>query len=281
MRGPLESPDLRPPIEPAEPTGPSPVRIFWTGGWDSSYRVLELAISLCQIVQPYYFHDATRSAAPRELHAIESILRDLSARAPEARARIRPLQLIPMVWHLVLDDAFSRSITAIRAHTDLGVQYAYIARECARLNLAEVEMCIHVGDHATDGPPGKFARLFRDRLECVTTRHGLALHRLIPPSAPAGHDAISHLFSPFLFPLHNITKLQTRDRARTLGFESLLHHTWFCHHPRSGRPCGVCNPCRYAIADGFGWRIGLLGHGRRLYRTLRLSLIPPADESRA
>jgi hypothetical protein len=32
--------------------------------------------------------------------------------------------------------------------------------------------------------------------------------------------------------------------------------TWFCHTPaQDGLPCGFCNPCQYAIQDGFAWRI--------------------------
>jgi len=255
---PMVSPTEDRPLRSASSDHPPAVRIFWTGGWDSSYRVLELAITLRKTVQPYYMHDESRRAAPYELRAIDSILDRLAVNHPDARARILPLVRIPMIWHLVPDDSFSQSLAEIRLRGDFGAQYAYIARECTRLDLQEVEMCIHVGDLSGTN----FSELFRDRLELVCEQ-GVTRHRI---KGPADRDGISRLFSRLRFPLHNLTKLQSRDRARALGFERLLHQTWFCHHPRSGRPCGVCNPCRHAIEDGFGWRIGLIGRCRRLFR---------------
>lgn len=245
----------------------APVLVFWTGGWDSTYRVLELALSLRKTVQPAYLHDATRRCARHELHAIHSILERLSATHPDARARIRPLQTIPMTWHLVPDDPFTRDIATIRQHADIGSQYAYIARELHRAGLDAVEMCIHVGP--LSGPRSRFGALFQNRLEPVF-EHGLRRWRV---AGPPDHDPLARLFGRLRFPLHDTTKLQTRERARALGFEPLLHLTWFCHHPRRNRPCGVCNPCRIAIEDGFGWRIGPVGLLRRIARKIAPSAI--------
>jgi hypothetical protein len=246
------------------PQANSPVPIFWTGGWDSTYRVLELALTLRKTVLPIYLHDDTRRCAKHELRAIHSVLDRLTHAHPEARARILPLRTIPMTWHLVPDDPFSRDLMTIRAHTEIGAQYAYIAREMHRAGLDAVEMCVHVGPRASSGPHSHFANLFAGRLEPVR-EHGLLRWRL---ARPTDHDPLSRLFGRLRFPLHDITKRQTRERARALGFEPLLHLTWFCHHPRQNRPCGVCNPCQVTLKDGFGWRIGPVGHCRRIARKL-------------
>lgn len=46
-------------------------------------------------------------------------------------------------------------------------------------------------------------------------------------------------------------------------WEEILEKTWFCHHPishpfKKGVPCGICNPCKVAIEEGFGHKIPLL-----------------------
>lgn len=44
------------------------------------------------------------------------------------------------------------------------------------------------------------------------------------------------------------------DQFVQLGFEEALKKTWFCFTPINDKPCGSCNPCLTAIADGMQWR---------------------------
>ena len=39
-----------------------PINLFWTGGWDSTYRLLYLLIVEKKYVQPYYIIDLTRKS---------------------------------------------------------------------------------------------------------------------------------------------------------------------------------------------------------------------------
>jgi hypothetical protein len=43
--------------------------------------------------------------------------------------------------------------------------------------------------------------------------------------------------------------------------------TWFCHSPILGQPCGRCNPCKDALAEGLAWRVPIIG---RLLGVLRM-----------
>jgi hypothetical protein len=47
--------------------------VLWTGGWDSTFRVLELAITKKEVVQPHYILDNERASTPQELQAMEQI----------------------------------------------------------------------------------------------------------------------------------------------------------------------------------------------------------------
>lgn len=254
------------------PADSSPaVNILWTGGWDSSYRVLHLAIVERVHVAPIYFRSPWRQTTKHELDAIRNILASLEKTRPEAAARIRPLRVFDMENNLDPADPFVADHNQLRRNVRIGAQYALIARELHKLGLDEMEMCIHLGGQPAR--PDELRSLFDKRLE-RTRVHGVEHWNLSPSPTP---DAVSRIFSRCRFPLYDVTKLQTRELARRHGFEPLLHLTWFCHHPRSARPCGVCTPCRQTVADGFGWRVGLVGHLRAWAREKlpATSPIPP------
>ncbi len=66
------------------------VRMFWTGGWDSTYRLLYLVLVKKQPVQPYYIIDPDRASFPTEIRAMVRIKEMIFERCPEARMLIRP-----------------------------------------------------------------------------------------------------------------------------------------------------------------------------------------------
>lgn len=64
------------------------------------------------------------------------------------------------------------------------------------------------------------------------------------------------LFSPFSFPIIDVTKEDMRIRARRGGYLEALEKSWFCHSPRpNGTPCGTCKPCLISIRQGMGYRV--------------------------
>ena len=50
-----------------------PINLFWTGGWDSTFRLLQLIIVFRKRVQPYYIIDTTRKSVQNEKQAINKI----------------------------------------------------------------------------------------------------------------------------------------------------------------------------------------------------------------
>ena len=47
-----------------------PINLFWTGGWDSTFRLLQLIIVFRKRVQPYYIIDTTRKSVQNEKQAM-------------------------------------------------------------------------------------------------------------------------------------------------------------------------------------------------------------------
>lgn len=48
-------------------------RVLWTGGWDSTYRVLDLVINKKRNIQPYYVLDERRKSTNMEIKTMEII----------------------------------------------------------------------------------------------------------------------------------------------------------------------------------------------------------------
>ena len=71
---------------------PRIVNILWTGGLDSSFRVIELS-QMEVIIQPYYIIDPVRSSLHYELKAIETIS-NIIRKHPKTKAQLLNLKKI-------------------------------------------------------------------------------------------------------------------------------------------------------------------------------------------
>lgn len=227
-----------------DPASFAPVNLLWTGGWDSSFRLLQLLLLHRRKVVPWYLVDETRASSRNELLAMQRIRERLFQEHPHTRSLLAPLRR-----HDVAEIAPDPEITAAHAtlasERFLGNQYDWLARFCKQQGIERAELAagyvggrIHAALHA-------FVTSFRDG-DHDSYRVGPE-HRGTPQHL---------LFGAFSFPLFELDKLGTARIAADHGWLDLLDLTCFCHKPRDdGAPCGCCNPCLYAVDEGFGWRI--------------------------
>ena len=61
----------------------TPVQILWTGGWDSTFRLLQLLLELKLEVIPHYVIDDTRESAPTVILPF-TVFKRPSTRAPSS-----------------------------------------------------------------------------------------------------------------------------------------------------------------------------------------------------
>jgi hypothetical protein len=222
----------------------SGIRLLWTAGWDSTYRLLDALLVRGKAVQPYYLVDPGRPSTPNELRAMEQIAIAIAARDRAAAARLaRPV--VTSVADLRPDDRTTARFERLRARSHLGGQYDWLARFAAQHGLDDLELAIHRDDKAA---------AFLQQHVVREAGRGDPYHRL--RDAPPDDDL--RIFERFRFPVFDMTKRDMQRAARLGGFEGLMELTWFCHIPTAdGRPCGRCNPCRYTIEEGLAWRIPL------------------------
>lgn len=223
----------------------SAVPLLWTGGWDSTFRLLSLLLIEQRVVQPYYVIDRLkyRPAVPAEQEAMRKIRELITSRSPAAASRLLPTIECPVgeiAPNREIEQHYERCL-----HTGfIGGQYEWLARYCIEHGIDAMELSIHRDDKARE--------MLEDLIDPSRTR-------LDPRFAG---DSRYELFKRFRFPLFDKTKEQMRLEARQAGFEDAMKLTWFCHRPRNGAPCGTCNPCIYTIEEGLGDRVPLAGRIR-------------------
>lgn len=217
------------------------VPVLWTGGWDSTFRVCQLALIERRPVQPHYFL-LPRPSTGVEIQTIRRLKRMIGELDADARRIIRP------TIYTDFEDAdrageapYAAAVQRFKEVAHFGGQYSKLAFLAAQRDLRAVELSIHHDDFAT--------RMIADHLEQGADGRW-SLRADAPPD-------VKLLFERFTFPLIDQTKVAMQEISRANGFEPILQETWFCHLPKGREPCGGCRPCLYARAEGMAWRVPL------------------------
>jgi hypothetical protein len=221
------------------------VKLLWTGGWDSSFRLLQLLLIEQRPVQPIYVIDTGRNSIRHELRSMEAIRAGVLERLPD------PSCLAPTLIYLATDFPPTPEnvelAACIRRRVPFGTQYTWLTGPAEALGWSGVELCGEAGttpwEHEIFAGPG----VLNDTPE-------------------------SRLFKYWAFPLVETTKEQMRDIAREHGFLDLLIQRWSCFDPLLGRACGRCHPCSIALHDGMDFAPSAAVSARRTARRLRRAL---------
>ena len=229
-----------------------PVDVLWTGGWDSTYRVLDLALVQGRPVRPHYLIDPARASTAAEIGAI----RKIKERAERRGARIGRLR-VTAIFDVPEDAEVTAAHRRLRTQGHLGGQYDWLSRYARSLATNEGP------DVGRDAPALELSVHRDDKAEAFLRGHVV---RESDGSWTLGPDAppdLQSVFGPLRFPLLDLTKEGMAAAADEAGFADLLELTWFCFDPRGGQPCGVCLPCRYTNEEAMGRRLPPSAHARR------------------
>lgn len=208
------------------------ISVLWTGGWDSTFRVLQLAEETEHIIQPYYVFDFNRPSASVELRTVRKLRSLIIDRYLADPTRLRePIILnrdgAPDLPHL------HEAHREIVSHIRLGKQYIWLAALLEAEDLDAVEISIK---------NGHLAPLFRP-FATPDTSMELDRYRLENTGA-----AVPTLFRRFAFPLLDWTYDEVKNYATMKGWDPILDRTWFCSSPLFDMlPCGTCTPCVQAM----------------------------------
>lgn len=249
--------------------GETCTHLLWTGGWDSTYRLLELLLVHRVAVEPHYLRDPTRASTPIELATMARIADRVRAAYPHACALLRPMR-ITSVARVAEDAEIDQALREVREHTFIGSQYAWLPAYCKHSGIEDMELGVHVDD--------KVQAIVRPFAEPFDHPGG---YRSMRVDARHAATAEYRLFRYFSFPLFHIDKVGIDREASARGWDALMDMTWFCHSPVRGRPCGTCPPCVYTIEEGLARRVPLSRRAVSLvYRRFALPLRAPLRQLR-
>ncbi|MFC7295627.1 7-cyano-7-deazaguanine synthase [Marinobacter aromaticivorans] len=206
---------------------PATVHLLWTGGWDSTYRLLYLLREGKQ-VQPHYIIDPHRPSSRHELRAMEAISECINKETEKLSGTLLPTEISEKAAS-VRSNEIEEAYNAIIKKMYIGDQYMWLADYCETRGIEGMELGV-------ENIPGNN----------VTKAVNLVEY------------PYSKIFGKFRFPILSTNKLEMKEWSEATGTLSIMELTWFCHKPTAGaEPCGRCGPCEAAIKEGMGYRFPL------------------------
>lgn len=231
-----------------------PLNIFWTGGWDSTFHLLDLVTTRELKVQPHYIIDEDRRSLQAEIGAIRKLKQLTFKLNPQASELILPT-LFTAKSDLIIDQATHDAFSRVKAgFSSLGTQYAWLTQYCIDHEIDNMRVCIEKSISFNDAGPVHIEKLLWDESEQVDDLGKAAFKA----KRVAGNEAFFYMFGRYLLPLLDTTKPEMMKMAEQRGWSKIMAKTWFCHWPtRRGKPCGRCNPCLFVASEGMAWRLPL------------------------
>jgi len=225
-------------------------KLLWSGGLDSTFRLLQLVLEEKSQVQPYYLMDETRPSTLMELRTMRAIKTKIIGPYPEAEKLILPT-IFYAVSDVAANDEVSKKFHELQKIRHIGTQYDWLARYCESQQLFGLELgVIKKGEVSAYGE--SLSMSFKP-LVIETEKNLFAFDKT---KIKTENDQLYfEIFKYYHFPILHLSKKEMVAYAQERGWSNLMELTWFCHKPKNNKPCGKCNPCRTAISEGLGDKI--------------------------
>lgn len=261
-----EQPDL-PSVEDRSNTDLESVYyIFWTGGYDSTFRLCEMLLDEGKIVQPIYVSFAldndceteetcnklwVRRNRKQEKKAMLTIRKALQKLDPIASERLLPTRFVTQD---INDKAYTKWFENEFHNANLWPkkrkkhQYLGLAKWAA-YHKTHVDVGV-LGIH-NQSTLANFLKQHLTQIHCMQPHGQNPMSGTIAPPAGINYQIMikDHPLRYLRFPLWGRTKKELLDRSRVRGYDHILHLTWSCWFPsaQTGQPCGKCPMCRERI----------------------------------
>ena len=156
------------------------------------------------------------------------------------------------------NERISEAYGRLAEEFSLGYQYELFALLCEGLGM-RAECAVE------DSPRSKAKSAIDAQCLLVPCDQDPCGHGRFRVVSKGGSSDAETVFGRLDFGMLDVSKAEAKRVAQELGWMPIMHRTWFCHAPVNGKPCGTCNPCKDAMAEGMRWRMPL--SARLRYRT--------------
>ena len=213
--------------------------VLWTGGWDSTFRIIQL-YSRGLILQPIYVIDSGRPSTQKEIETMHLITEQIHAKFNVPNGKILPVKLIQK--DTIPSNLYLKLIyKLIKRNRRIGKQYYWLA--CLAREYEGLEQGFHKED--------RDQLIYLDELSEIKDETSGRNWEVNPKKM----DFLRcQIFKNIRFPLAYISKMEMKNYAEEHGFLDIMNNTWFCHSSNE-KPCGKCAPCKQYVIDGFGFKL--------------------------
>ena len=229
--------------------------LYWTGGFDSTFRLCEMLINEKKIVQPIYValvldNDCQseetcnklwlRRNRNEEKLAMKNIINKLKEKFPNLKDNILP---VITVNEPISDDVFNYNYEKLFYSKNLWPkkrkkhQYLFLSKYAFyyKTNIDIGVLGIH--------EKSKLARFLRINL------HKINDNVIEPSSINYKIQIKNHPLTYLQFPLFGRTKADLLEKAKKYDYDDILKITWSCWFPNHGKPCNKCPMCKERIVE--------------------------------
>ena len=233
------------------------VTLLWSGGWDGTFRLLQLAENDIKI-QPIYVIDSERRSNANEIDAMHKIIKQISKNRM-FKAEICDIVYYKVEW--ILENCQdSENFKYLREKYKIGAQYEWFSLLCKKLHTKMESSVVHqyhgkVEDAIRE--EGILALIENDFLD--------GRFHVLPKN---GIKTVYTVFENIILPVINLSKEDEWNIAKEKGWMDIMELSWFCHSPINGKPCGLCGPCDDAMNTGMEWRMPKEAKNRYKHRKL-------------
>lgn len=221
--------------------------LYWTGGYDSTFRLIEMLVDENKVVQPIYValvldNDCQteesctklwlRRNRKEEYTAMESIVAKIKEKYPHLEERL--LKTIIVDEHIT-DDTFNFNYEKLFYSKNLWPkkrkthQYLFLSKY-AYYHKKAIDIGV-LGIHEKS----LLAKFLKKKL--VKTDDNFII------------KIKNHPLTYLRFPLFGRTKEILLEKAQVNGYDDILKLTWSCWFPKDGKPCEKCPMCKERIVE--------------------------------
>ena len=253
--------------------------IFWTGGFDSTFRIVQLS-RLPIKLQPVYCTGVAsdiRKSEFYELRAIKQISALLRTK-PETKAEILPLKIVYSASNppIEKDDEFIYEELPHNHAVAKAFRRIYISMMAPRrdqlatgrgvLNAVNLDLYIDsqyqwLAAYANSrrnpvevGITARYVNKFMDAIgggDAVEEVDNGDFKQYVMNKEKCQSEDGYTIFGNFAFSFYNAPlKPELVQEYKKLGCEDVMDLTWFCYDPIDDEPCGQCWTCVHTYRDG-------------------------------
>jgi len=232
--------------------------ILWTGGWDSSYRMVELSRKKI-IIQPLYVYGEGRISEKYEIKAMKEILKKLATKS-QTKSTILPIEFIhfdSIKQKKNISDAYNN----IAREIYIGGQYEWLP--CLAIEYPNLEIGIEKAPPKQSGAINAIQNYGRMNYDKEYDTYYLDIEN--------STKDLTLLFNNLSFPIIDKDGEDMKKNIVLWGYEDVMENVWMCFTPIFGKPCGTCNPCKSKIETNMKFLLDSSSIKRYKHRNNKLS----------